>query len=613
MMTVRTHVLPRSAAALIVTLVLSVTLAIAPGVTGAGLAQAAAPAPVGPVQTGLGDAGDGQKSIATLTNGNVVVVGPSGGRNSNTEQHALILRQDGTPLTNIPFPIQTTDSDGYNGHVVALTGGGFAVLWIGSLSPPMAPTSLLGRVFTNDGIPTTGAILLSGSAWVGANSVGQVPATSLPDGGLAAVWEDDATLRLETTAFNPDLSPRGPVSTSAPIGYQLAEPPITGLAGGGYVYLSQEGNTPYIFVFDANGALRAATPIERTLGLSDLVGLSDGSILGVATVVDPAGHPQIGFVRFDATGHQITQPAALSSSPNGILYPGESKGAALPGGGFVLTWSVYQQGLMVQTFSPAGQATEAPIVYDTDTYHDKAVPTGLSYDGFAVLWNGPAYGGVVKLFGGDPDAARVRAVQLAYQQILARPADTGALTYWADRLANGLPFSGFATALAASPEGRRRVITTDYQAVIGRTPDPNGLAYWADRLTSTNRPDLIEAELFSTDEAYQHAGATPDGLARAFYSSYLGRPGDPGGIQYWTNVLVRAGNTPQSHFAVGLGFQGSDENTGYRITSTPLAVCGHYPVTFAQLGDLITTYLATTRDPLFVVAETLTSVCRPDT
>ena len=250
---------------------------------------ATAPPPSGVIHLPLGDLGDGQKSIATLSNGNVVVVGPGSGLNGHDKQFAVVLRPDGSFVADNHIPVEQTDLwDGVNGRVVALTGGGFAVVWIRILtSGSFHATALLARSFDNDGRPVTDEVVL-GPNGVQGSSVGQVSAAGLADGGLAVVWEDNDN-RLESNAYNPDLTPRHSVTRSEPLSDQGAMPPITGLAGGGYVYLYRES----LYFFGSDGSPAATSPLDHSLGVVDIVGLPDGTIVATEEgLLGPAGQHQ---------------------------------------------------------------------------------------------------------------------------------------------------------------------------------------------------------------------------------------------------------------------------------------------------------------------------------
>lgn len=102
-------------------------------------------------------------------------------------------------------------------------------------------------------------------------------------------------------------------------------------------------------------------------------------------------------------------------------------------------------------------------------------------------------------------------------------------------------------------ENRKACVESIYQSVLNRSADPGGLEYWQSVLNGamalTNRPASIRNAIAQSEEA--------TALINSAYVSLLGRSADPGGLEYWRQILVQHG-----YSAVVGGLMASDE---YRI------------------------------------------------
>jgi hypothetical protein len=82
------------------------------------------------------------------------------------------------------------------------------------------------------------------------------------------------------------------------------------------------------------------------------------------------------------------------------------------------------------------------------------------------------------------DEYRRLRIREAYQRILGRPADQGALTYWVARAKAGLPFLRIEQILMGSTEFARKTVGGStpavFQAVLGRAPTGDELATWSE-------------------------------------------------------------------------------------------------------------------------------------
>jgi hypothetical protein len=167
---------------------------------------------------------------------------------------------------------------------------------------------------------------------------------------------------------------------------------------------------------------------------------------------------------------------------------------------------------------------------------------------------------------------QANVVQALYQQILKRPAEAGAVTYWSNFLAKGGSIVQLEAELFASPEffqvqgkgTNQGYLQALYQAALGRPIDSSGAQFWGAQLTAGFSTLRVAAELLSTSEA-----------ARAevgqFYQQILGRPADAGGLQFWSAPLQQ-GNQEQLESAARGGSIDTGAGPGDGLSKEQLAV-----------------------------------------
>ena len=143
-------------------------------------------------------------------------------------------------------------------------------------------------------------------------------------------------------------------------------------------------------------------------------------------------------------------------------------------------------------------------------------------------------------------------VELVYQNVLERPADTAGLDFWAGRMAAGESRGRVMVGFSESPEyiaaTRGAIASADasgpvarlYFAYFLREPDAEGMSYWH----ATGLPLREISQAFSeTPEFNQKYGVlNDDGFVRLVYQNVLERQPDAAGLAYWKTQL-RSGVT----------------------------------------------------------------------
>jgi hypothetical protein len=125
-----------------------------------------------------------------------------------------------------------------------------------------------------------------------------------------------------------------------------------------------------------------------------------------------------------------------------------------------------------------------------------------------------------------------------YQQYLVRSAETGALLFWSNYLANGGTELGLKTSLLVSGEYRGHYgndtayVESLYTNILGRSADSGGTTFWLDVLNSpTGGASTVVQALLLSSESYRR-------LTDGVYQTMLNRSVDNGGADYWVTRLI---------------------------------------------------------------------------
>ena len=128
------------------------------------------------------------------------------------------------------------------------------------------------------------------------------------------------------------------------------------------------------------------------------------------------------------------------------------------------------------------------------------------------------------------------------------------------------------------------IITKFYHDFLLRPVEASGLAYWKQQYINSGGPELTIAGMISSPEFFQSAGGTNQSYIEQLYVRLLGRPSDPAGLDYWTNLLD-SNNLGRAD--VVLYFQYSDENRRLLINQWHQLYLGR-PATDSELDLYLT-------------------------
>ena len=192
-------------------------------------------------------------------------------------------------------------------------------------------------------------------------------------------------------------------------------------------------------------------------------------------------------------------------------------------------------------------------------------------------------------FGASNDAGYVDRL---YQNVLGRPGDAGGTAYWLGRLQAGATRQDVLVGFAESTENRTATQTLVqngiwdrsetaqqvarlYDTELDRLPDAAGLGYWRNQIEAGSANLLSVAQAFTATPEFTARYGVPSNQAfvQALYQNTLDRPGDAGGVAYWTAQLD-AGALSRSGAA--LGFSESPEH----VVRTASLFGGEDPATY---------------------------------
>lgn len=122
-----------------------------------------------------------------------------------------------------------------------------------------------------------------------------------------------------------------------------------------------------------------------------------------------------------------------------------------------------------------------------------------------------------------------RYVIALFQNLLQRPVDGVALSFYSGRLDQGATLFQVANTIVSSQEFHTVEIQQLYQSLLGRQVDPAGLTNWLQVFASGGAIHQVETGLLGSTEYFQRNGGTSAGLVSALYRDILHRAPDPAG------------------------------------------------------------------------------------
>ncbi|HEV3343397.1 MAG TPA: DUF4214 domain-containing protein, partial [Pirellulales bacterium] len=133
-----------------------------------------------------------------------------------------------------------------------------------------------------------------------------------------------------------------------------------------------------------------------------------------------------------------------------------------------------------------------------------------------------------------------------YRELLGREPEPAGQTFWVSAffaVDTGGTHAAQAqqavvAAFLATSEYRSHLVTGIYRDFLHRDPEAQGLQFWTSLLAGGADEKSVLAGVVGSDEYFAKAGGTAQGFVNTLYRDLLGRPGDPQGLEFWTNFFT---------------------------------------------------------------------------
>jgi hypothetical protein len=160
--------------------------------------------------------------------------------------------------------------------------------------------------------------------------------------------------------------------------------------------------------------------------------------------------------------------------------------------------------------------------------------------GYAVL---PNIRAIADSYSYDQRFVEARAVVRAmYEDILGRGVDPSGLNTWSNMLVSGSGLPALVASLTSSDEYIRLRVREAYSDVLGRAAEPAGLEHWTRTIKAgAATVDDVERRFLSSQEFWSKSGGSDEGYVRRMYTSVLGRTASAAEVQHWVAEIRRLG------------------------------------------------------------------------
>lgn len=196
--------------------------------------------------------------------------------------------------------------------------------------------------------------------------------------------------------------------------------------------------------------------------------------------------------------------------------------------------------------------------------------------------------------GYHPFASWAALVQRQFSDMTGIPPTAKELNDWVTALSTDAKEPGdLIAALRLSPDNTDAVDPAArlYRAFLGRTPDPDGFSFWVKRRRTGAWSLVRMADQFARSSEFtrKYGVLSNRAFVERIYVDVLGRPADPGGVDYWTRQLDLRRRTRGS---LMVGFSESTEYKRKQAANTDVGVAylfllGRAP-DGAELDDWVT-------------------------
>ncbi len=472
------------------------------------------------------------------------------GADSGYDVYARRHAADGAPLGG-EFRVNPTVAGGqWNPAVATLADGDFVVSWETQGTSDPGAADIYAQRYAADGAPLGGEFRVNTRV----TGLQEAPAvTGLSDGGFVVSWAGpNPTLTgrdIHAQRYAADGSPAGgEFRVHEATAKEEFSPAIAASANNGFVvswesgaWWRREASEIRLQRFDApaSGVAVGITAAEPSKAEGDAGSTAFAFTVGLgapATATESVGWRVASFGANPAGAADFAGGALPSGTL--VFVPGEtSKTVTVLVAGD--TGAEADEGFRVFLSDPSpGLSLGGPGVVAT-VYGDDLPPIGGTA-GDDLFVHAPGRHGYEGFGGRDALDLGSRGLRRAEVATLA---DGGALlAHGGDRaVLRGVEEARFADGRLVfdADDAAARVLRL-YEAALDRLPDQGGLNFWIDAVRSGQPLSTLASGFLGSGEFRARFGgdAADDGaFVDRLYLNVLGRPGEPEGRQYWTDVL----------------------------------------------------------------------------
>lgn len=139
----------------------------------------------------------------------------------------------------------------------------------------------------------------------------------------------------------------------------------------------------------------------------------------------------------------------------------------------------------------------------------------------------------------DIHARNRHYVQDLYRDLLQREGDEGGIAGWTQLADAGFDRGAIASSILASAEYRAHLVQRAFQEILGREAEPGALNFYLNQLGQGTSEAQLRAIIFGSNEYFQKSGGTVDAFLIAVYRDVLHRPIDSEGQVNFASAIGR--------------------------------------------------------------------------
>ena len=304
-----------------------------------------------------------------------------------------------------------------------------------------------------------------------------------------------------------------------------------------------------IVVVNANPNPGSTSSFTVNLSNPTNASLVDGQ--GAGTIVNQNTFSTVGFSASLFTAKETDGGAAVSIVRSGDLTRTVTV-KFVAGGGSSSSPTEYQPVTQIVTFNLGDTVKNVivPLIYDHRIDPLETVALNLSeISAGGVLGAISSADLTIKNVDGAPNERYVFAL---YEDLLQRAPDQGGMTYWSGLLGRGMPRGQLVSSLESSPEYQNIVVNGFYRAYLGRSASTaeiaSGLKVFASaQPTGLPTPqDQMRAQILGSNEYFQSRGnGSNGGFLTAIYHDLFGRAVDSAGSMVFGAALSSGASRTQ--------------------------------------------------------------------